>query len=78
MTPHDLTAEIQTFVEASPLNVVVPERALRPDLIGMRLFEPPLVGVRRRTIRGSTPYAFPASSVPISVRPVIGSPEPPP
>lgn len=45
MMPDDLTAEIQTFVEASPLNVVAPDCALRPDLIGMRIFEPPLVGV---------------------------------
>lgn len=45
MERSELTALARQFMEQSPLARVSPEDALRPDLSGMAMFEPPLLGV---------------------------------
>lgn len=44
MTPLDLNRIAAAFVETSPLNRVSAEKALRPELAGMQMLEPPILG----------------------------------
>ena len=44
MTALDLSRIATAFVESSPLNRVSVQKALRPDLVGMQLLEPPIFG----------------------------------
>lgn len=45
MDKDDILSIAQAFVDESPINRVPEDLALRPDLVGMRLFDHPLVGV---------------------------------
>lgn len=43
MTPSALLAICESFTNNSPLNYISTEAALRPELAGLRLFDPPLL-----------------------------------
>lgn len=44
MTDQQLYQMATAYVEHSPRNRVSPEKALRADLVGMKMFDPPLLG----------------------------------
>jgi epoxyqueuosine reductase QueG len=45
MDKNAVEALCREFLELSPLNLITAGQAIRPDIAGMRIFEPPLLGV---------------------------------